>query len=98
MSKSSDENQRDSGQVHGVVRLRPCSHCNGSGTVRDEAAFGAEMQAKREAAKVLLREMARHMELSIGYISDLEHGRKKWRGGLILAYMDALDCLKPRAI
>jgi transcriptional regulator with XRE-family HTH domain len=68
-----------------------CQTCNGTGWVRDEKAFGATMQAKRKAAKATLQDVAKRMELSIGYISDLEHGRKRWRGGLIIAYVNALS-------
>lgn len=70
---------------------RACPTCNGSGTIRDERAFGRLMQARRMAAKATLGKVAKRMELSVGYISDLEHGRKRWRGGLIAAYVDALD-------
>lgn len=73
--------------------LRPCPHCKGSGFVRDEVSFGKQMQAHRTAANVTLRQLAPKMGLSVGYISDLEHGRKKWRSGLILAYMDSLRTL-----
>lgn len=68
-----------------------CPTCNGSGRVPDPKAKGREMAARRKQARVTLREVAAHMGFSVGYVSDLEHGRKKWRGGLVIAYMDAVD-------
>lgn len=80
--------------LHRVMnQTKTCPMCNGLGRVRDERTFGKEMQEKRKAAHVKLREVAAHMEKSVSYVSDLEHGRKKWRGGLIVAYVDALEVL-----
>lgn len=71
--------------------LTICSTCSGSGWVRDNAAYGAIMHARRKAARLKLRELADKTGLSISYLSDLEHGRKKWRSGLILTYAEALE-------
>jgi len=73
--------------------LRPCSACHGTGFERDEVEFGRKMQARRVAGGATLSSMAEQMNLSIGYVCDLEHGRKKWRSGLIIAYEDALSLL-----
>lgn len=64
----------------------PCPACAGTGQILDRAAFGAQMQAKREAAGLTLRELAERMEMSIGYVSDLEHGRKAWGDGITWKY------------
>lgn len=55
-----------------------CPHCNGTGKVTDHAKLGARLQRKREKAGLTLREVGNAMGISIGYLSDLEHGRKPW--------------------
>jgi predicted transcriptional regulator len=80
--------------VSEAEHAKPCPRCGGTGRIRDEAAFGAAVKAMRTGARVTLREVAAHTGLSVGYISDLEHGRKRWRGGLIIAYGDAVERLK----
>jgi predicted transcriptional regulator len=67
-----------------------CPTCKGRGYVRDEVLYGARMMRLRKKHGLTLREVAARMEKSIGYVSDLEHGRKRWRGGLIAAYVDAV--------
>lgn len=67
-----------------------CPHCNGTGRLRDEQALGQTMMARRKAAKKVLREVAASMSVSIGYLSDLEHGRKKWSDQLLARYNRAI--------
>jgi hypothetical protein len=74
--------------------LRPCTACSGSGFVRDEIAFGQRMQAYRESARVTLRVLATELGLSVGYLCDLEHGRKRWGSELTLKYINALGNLR----
>lgn len=67
-----------------------CPHCNGTGQLRDERALGETMKARRRAAKKVLRQVAESIGISIGYLSDLEHGRKKWSDKLLAQYNKAL--------
>lgn len=55
-----------------------CPRCKGTGKVTDYVALGAKLKKKRENANLTLREVAELMGISISYLSDLEHGRKKW--------------------
>jgi predicted transcriptional regulator len=71
-------------------KTRPCKWCNGTGEIENAAYRGQEMRRKREAADRTLREVARRMELSAAYISDLELGRRAWSQRLITAYQKAL--------
>jgi DNA-binding XRE family transcriptional regulator len=73
--------------------LRPCPHCNGSGSITDDVMFGNLMRANRYLANVSLRELARKIGLSHGYINDLERGRRKWRDELITSYTDGIHAL-----
>ena len=70
---------------------RTCSACNGTGREQDDAAIGAQMQARRERAGLTLREVGKRIDYSIGYVSDLEHGRKRWSEELQAAYEDATN-------
>lgn len=56
----------------------PCRHCAGTGRLLDVKAIGIAMQARREKAGLTLREVAADMGISVGYLSDREHGRKQY--------------------
>lgn len=73
-----------------IQKTRPCEWCNGTGERENAAYRGAEMRKLREAADLTLREVARRLEFSAAYISDLELGRRDWSEGLIKAYRNAL--------
>lgn len=60
----------------------------------DWKARGAEMMRARKTAGVKLREVAVLMNLSVGYISDLEHGRKRWTPRLSYFYLAAVETAK----
>jgi len=75
---------------------RPCPRCGGLGVVRDDVICGEAMQRLRLAAGVVLREAAAVMGLSVGYISDLEHGRKPWSNDRIEEYVRAVREAKRR--
>lgn len=74
-----------------------CPHCKGTGRIRDERVFGREMQKRRKTARLTLRELSTELGKSIGYLSDLEHGRKRWGQGMIIAYGDAVERLAKAA-
>jgi len=66
----------------------PCCHCKGTGREPDQVAIGAVFRKQR--GSLSLTEVAKRMNRSIGYISDLEHGRKNWNPGITAAYENAL--------
>ena len=72
----------------------PCPNCKGSGVVPDRKAQGREMKRRRNAARVTLREVSELTGLSIGYLSDMEHGRKGWTPRKINFYMAAIETVK----
>ena len=74
-----------------IVALKPCSHCDGDGVEWDHMDIGARMQQIRKDAGLRLRDVAGLMRLSVGYISDLEHGRKNWSERLINFYIAAVE-------
>ncbi len=67
---------------------KPCRHCKGTGREQDQVAVGAACRKRR--GSLTLTEIAKRMNRSIGYISDLEHGRKNWNPGITAAYENAL--------
>ncbi len=67
-----------------------CPKCNGRGTLPDARLQGQVMRALREKAGVPLNEVARRMNFTGAYISDLEQGRRAWRPILIGRYKQAL--------
>jgi len=46
--------------------------------MRNDEFYGQRMRLKREKANVGLRELARRLDLSAAYLSDLELGRRHW--------------------
>jgi transcriptional regulator with XRE-family HTH domain len=55
-----------------------CPKCRGTGRVPDARAIGAVMRQRREKAKRSLRSVARSLEVSAAYLSDLERGNRRW--------------------
>jgi predicted transcriptional regulator len=80
--------------AHSVIAWKSCPHCDGAAVVWDDAQIGGNLQAVRQAAKVTLREVAELMNLSIGHISDLEHGRKRWTTKKVNFYLAAVETAK----
>lgn len=67
-----------------------CPRCHGSGHIQDDTALGAAMRAKREAAGIRLREVARRMGCSAEYVRKLEMGEKHWNEGRQETYLESL--------
>lgn len=61
---------------------QPCEKCGGSMRVVN----GAWLRERREAAGVALREMARRLDFSAPYISDVERGRRNCTAEILSAY------------
>lgn len=55
----------------------------------DHAATGATMRQLRTAHSISMREIARRMNLSAPFVSDLERGRRNWTAKLAMEYMKA---------
>lgn len=55
-----------------------CSHCNGTGKEPDQFATGKRIRALRIAKEVQANELAKKLEISPAYYSDLELGRRAW--------------------
>ena len=55
------------------------------------AATGTEARIARKARLISLREMARRMNVSAPYVSDLELGKRNWNMTKIRAYEKALE-------
>lgn len=70
--------------------VKPCPKCGGTGKIQDDVLVGKALRKERTEAGLNLREIARRMELSAPYVSDLELGRRIWRGELITRYRKAL--------
>ncbi len=74
--------------------MKACDKCGGTGRIPDDRIYGAEMRKFREAAGITARTVARRLEVSASYLSDLEHGRRRWTPKLIFAYTTAVEDLR----
>ena len=61
----------------------PCEHCKGTGKGINHKEIGQRLRKRRMRAILKLREVAGEMGISVGYLSDLEQGRKHWSQDLI---------------
>lgn len=68
----------------------PCSKCNGSGMQLDDASVGASYRVIREFLELSLRDLARRLNWSASYISDLELGRRQWNTRIMRKFDQAL--------
>lgn len=71
-------------------QTKRCETCKGSGRVPNPVAVGASMRRRRERAGIGLREMARRVNMTAAYLSDLELGRRAWRNTRLRAEYEAL--------
>lgn len=67
-----------------------CPTCGGHGKVPDPRTIGSLLKTERKAKGLSLREIARRMEFTPAYISDLEHGRRAWGAKLRRSYIKAV--------
>ncbi len=72
------------------MSTKTCPRCGGSGQVDDPAEQGKKMRELRLAKKLSLKEVARRMNLTAAYISDMELGRRNWRAELVEKYNRAI--------
>ena len=72
-------------------RRKSCPRCGGSGTVMHDGFVGQQMRSRREQAGISLRELARRVEWSAAYVSDLELGRKVWTDRKLKRYVKGLQ-------
>lgn len=49
------------------------------------------MQERRKAANLTLREVSKQMGITIGYLCDLEHGRRIWSPKLQQSFQEAIS-------
>jgi predicted transcriptional regulator len=67
-----------------------CDKCLGIGQIANDTFIGDEMQQRRTKAGKTLADISASMGFTISYLSDLEHGRKKWTLEKIKAYQEAI--------
>lgn len=67
-----------------------CPECRGTGQVPDPRAIGTAMRAKRKATGLSLSEVARRLDVSAAYVSDLELGHRAWGDAITARYCAAL--------
>lgn len=63
-----------------------CKRCNGNGIEPDQRAIGRQLRLLRLDANLGLREMACYMNVSHGFLSQLETGDRTWSQRLITLF------------
>lgn len=72
------------------IPFKPCGYCGGSGQCLDDVAIGMALRAKREAAEISGREIAKRLGYSAAYLSDMELGRRRWNGAKVKSYLESI--------
>lgn len=67
-----------------------CPRCMGTGSNSVHLKTGSDFKERRKSAGVSMREIAKSAKWSIGYISDLEQGKRLWTSARIARYETAL--------
>lgn len=67
-----------------------CPNCEGCGEIDNPVWRGREMRKARQGAGKTLTEVAKAIQFSKGYLSDLELGRRTWSNDLVESYKKAL--------
>lgn len=65
-----------------------CSKCNGTGRLPDPPEFGLKMRRERERAGIALRKMAANLDITPGFLCDMEHGRRSWTKDREMAFLE----------
>ena len=87
--KDRERLQRQIALMEAAIQLpmstQACDACAGTGFTASTPpkALGAFMQARRKEAGLTLRVVSKRMGISVGYLSDIEHGRKGVAGRLV---------------
>mgnify|MGYP001589012925 CR=1 FL=1 len=82
---------------HKIESSIACPRCEGRGWLHNPAFYGALARERRLKAGVTLREVARRMNLTVAYLSDLELGRRGWRDDLMKRYVKAVESPRLKA-
>jgi len=69
---------------------KKCPKCNGTGQVLDAVEVGAYFKVHRRDSRISLREVAKRLNISAAYCSDLEQGRRRWSLELMERYRKAI--------
>lgn len=69
---------------------RPCRYCKGTGKELDQFRTGQQLRTLREKAGISLRDMAKLLDISAPFLSDLELGRRDWSEKRIDQFMEAV--------
>lgn len=69
---------------------RKCSHCGGTGKVRDPFLFGEHMRIIREKSGKSLRDTATAMGITPPYLSDMERGHRAFTDEMVKKFSSAI--------
>jgi transcriptional regulator with XRE-family HTH domain len=70
--------------------VKTCTRCQGVGHEIDSTGTGLALRALRVSKHVTLSTVANRLRISKPYLSDLENGKRNWRGELIERFIKAL--------
>jgi predicted transcriptional regulator len=73
-----------------ATRRIKCSRCAGRGTIADHTG----MRSDREHAGLSARAVARHMQVSVQYLCDIERGRRAVNAMIERRFYEALTWLR----
>jgi len=78
-------------EVYHLAGSKTCGCCAGKGEVQNSEAIGKEIRARREAAGLIIAEVAKRVNLKPRYLHLLEEGEKFWYTHDLREVLKALD-------
>lgn len=70
--------------------MKQCPLCGGSGEVHEDREIGAALQKERIDSGISLRTLGGRLGLSAAYLSDLEHGKRRWNADRVSRFREGL--------
>jgi len=74
-----------------MIKPNKCRRCKGSGREPDQVETGLWFRAHREQLGISLRTMAKRLNISPSFLSNLEQGRRVWTPSVRESYKLALS-------
>jgi predicted transcriptional regulator len=73
-----------------MVKRKTCPTCSGTGKIVDPRDEGRDWRKKRKRSGYSLREIARRMNISAAFLSDLELGKRNWNESKRRSFWEAI--------
>jgi hypothetical protein len=82
---------------HKPIDTIVCPRCKGCGWIPDHTTYAPVARYERKRIGAVLKQVAKEMNISLSYMSELEQGRRTWDETLINSHRRAISRLESGA-